>query len=228
MPTTGEITFNPEFEQFAKVPGVREIGVLAAEQGMYSASLPFVRQHGGPIVREILDTIPSSYYQEAQELGLYPSCDVRIHRLYPGMYPAIPGWHCDGEFRETYFGQPDLDRIPVSKHIICTVSSNEDGVSNTQFLTQPFTAYVPNVSNEVTLWSQVHEQVEALRPKTVLDTQDGEIMLFSARTLHRAMPCKVRGWRLFFRMSMWHKPNLGEGQLARQEQVYVVSERNGW
>lgn len=54
-------------------------------------------------------------------------------------------------------------------------------------------------------------------------------MCFDSWTLHRAMPTKIRGWRLFFRMAMWHKPNLGEdGMISKQEQVYKLVEGSGW
>ncbi len=86
----------------------------------------------------LLDLVPDWYYEKAEQLKLYPNCDVRIHRLYPGDFPAYPGWHCDGEYRETYFSQPDLDRINVHYHITATASSHSCGVSNTQFLNEPF------------------------------------------------------------------------------------------
>lgn len=221
--------FKPNFNVIGNSPPVAPIADLEKEIGVYSATPEFVRKHCGKIANGILDRIPGDYYKEAKALGLFPNIDVRIHRLYPGDFPAYPGWHCDGEFRETYFSQPDLDKIQVGAHVVCTVSSHEGGVSNTQFLAQPFifeSNEQPTADN--TLWGQVHKELSKVN-KALWDSHDGQIVRFDPRTLHRVMPAKVRGWRLFFRMSMWHKPNLGEGgMITKQEQVYKLFEGTGW
>lgn len=221
--------FEPHYSVVGTRAGLVSIADIEREQGVYSASPAFVRAHCGPLAISVLDLVPDWYYGEAERLGLWPNVDVRIHRLYPGDFPAYPGWHCDGEFRETYFSQPDLDRIRVHKHLTCTLSTNALGVSCTQFLNEPFSCDVDADAQDVTLWGQVHEQVERQQPRSVYDTADGELMCFDAWTLHRAMPARIRGWRLFFRMSMWHKPNLGAGgMLTKQEQVYKLAEGSGW
>ncbi len=220
--------FKPKFETIAKVNGIASIKDLEAEVGVYSATPEFVRKHCGPIANSLLDKVPSRYYVLARERGLSPNIDIRIHRLYPGDFPAYPGWHCDGEFRETYFSQPDLERIQVSEHLTCTISSNGEGTSNTQFLVEDFEASIVKPTQEINLWGQVDS---LLRNKTLKthDTKDGELVLFDSWSLHRAMPAKTRGWRLFFRMSQWHRPNLGQGgMLTKQEQVYKLTEGGGW
>ncbi len=220
--------FSPRFETIAKVSGTASIKELEAEVGVYSATPEFVRRKCGPIANSILDYIPSSYYDNAKSRNLTPNVDVRIHRLYPGDFPAYPGWHCDGEFRETYFSQPDLERIKVSDHLTCTVSSHLDGVSNTQFLGEKFEASIVESTQEVNLWGQIDSLLRNRELKTY-DSKDGELILFDSWSLHRAMPTKIRGWRLFFRVSMWHKPNLGDGgMLTKQEQVYKLTEGGGW
>ena len=220
--------FRPNYSVVAQMPGMVAIDTMEQEQGMYSATPEFAMDHGGSLTRSILALVPDWYYAEAATLGLYPNIDVRIHRLYPGDIPAYPGWHCDGEWRETYFSQPDLNRIKVHKHLTLTLSTHELGVSNTQFLDQAFTATVDDAC-DVALWGQVHEQVEQMPSKALYDTTDGQLVCFDAWSLHRAMPARIRGWRLFFRMSMWHRPNLGEGgKLTKQEQVYKITNGSGW
>lgn len=244
-------SFYPNFKPIAQTQGKFRIADFEKEVGVYSATPAFVKKRCGPIANMFLSKIPASYFDELDKAKLHPNVDVRIHRLYPGdypvgcsLFPAYPGWHCDGEYRETYFGQPDLNKTKVSHHIIATASSFMDyseeskttGVSNTQFLKVPFTAKIANQSSEITLWRQVHEQLnEHLRtqqnPATNLfhDTKDGEMILFDSTTLHRAMPTKIRGWRMFFRMAGWHKPNLGDGgMISKQETVYIVNESKGW
>lgn len=222
--------FEPNYKIITDLGGMASVSELEREVGVYSATPQFVRKNCGPIANRILDHVPADYYAEAKSLGLYPNCDVRIHRLYPGDYPAYPGWHCDGEYRETYFSQPDLDKIKVGHHLVCTVSSHPNGVSNTQFLDDKFefeSDLVPTSDN--TLWGQVHKALADYKDLWTWNSFDGQLIQFDPRTLHRTMPAKIRGWRLFFRMSMWHKPNLGDGgMITKQEQVYKLVEGSGW
>lgn len=222
-------TFIPQFSDIEDFQPTFPIADLEKEVGVYSATPEFVRQHCGDIAKLILSKVPDWYYDEAEALKLYPNCDIRIHRLYPSDYPAYPGWHCDGEYRETYFSQPDLNHIKVHKHLTATASSHPDGVSTTEFLDQPFTFSSPNISPDHSLWQQVNEALEATPSKRIYTTRDGQLFCFDSWTLHRATPAKIRGWRLFFRMAMWHKPNLGQGgMLTKQEQVYKLVGHYGW
>jgi hypothetical protein len=228
MPNT--YTFNPNYRVVGKFEGVRSIPDLEREVGVYSATPEFVRAHCGPITVGILDLIPVSYYQEAADKGLFVNIDVRIHRLYPGDFPAYPGWHCDGEFRETYFSQPDLDRVPVHNHLCATVSSHEEGISNTEFFAEPLSVEVSNPTAGHTLWGQVDERIrKSDKLRFAWRSSDGQVVRFDSWTLHRCTAARARGWRLFFRMSMWHKPNLGDGgMVSKQEQVYKIVEGSGW
>lgn len=58
--------------------------------------------------------------------------------------------------------------------------------------------------------------------KNIEYIEDGRLILFDARTLHQTSPVKSYGSRLFLRLSMWHKPNIGEGQISNQEQIYLI------
>lgn len=221
-------TFVPNLVTLNKFNGFAAIEDLSNEVSVYAASPKFVLKNCGPIAKRILNSIPNEYYERIAKAGLLPNIDVRVHRLNKGEFPAVPGWHCDGARRETYFGQPDLERTPCADHIIATVSSLENGVSNTQFLTEPVTVTIPgNPHKDFVLWKEVHKQIKkSVKTKTMLD---GEIVAFDTNTLHRAMPAHERGWRLFFRMSGWHNNYLGEeGKISTQQQVYVVSEGSGW
>ena len=225
------MVFMPNYEIISKItPAFFSIKDLEKEIGVYSATPEFIIKNCGDISKLILSNIPNSYYEEAERLKLYPNCDIRIHRLYPSDYPAYPGWHCDGEYRETYFSQPDLNKIKVSKHIVCTVSSHKSGVSNCQFLNEPFMFNNKIEDKDFKLWQKINEKLESKPTKTIFDTSDGDMILFDNFTLHRVMPAKIRGWRLFFRMSMWHKKNIGDngGMITKQEQVYKYLGDNGW
>lgn len=222
--------FAPNFSILNEITGCRSIRELEQEVGVYSATPDFVQQHCGPIANELISVIPVWYTLEAARLGLYLNVDIRIHRLYPGDFPAYPGWHCDGEYRETYFSQPDLDRIKISKNIVCTISSHPNGVSCTQFLAEPF-HFQPDKepTSEHTLWGMADHALSLLQSKRIFDSKDGQLITFDNWSIHRAMPTTIRGWRLFFRVSMWHRPNLGDGgMVTKQEQVYKLVEGSGW
>lgn len=222
-------TFIPEIEKVGEFDPVAGIGELAEETGMYSASPDFVREHGGKLTRMMLDQVPDSFYAECENLGLYPNIDVRVHRLYPGDFPAVPGWHTDGEFRKDYHSQPDLDKFTEHAHIIGSISTDENGVSMTEVVDEKFEANIENPDINHTLWEQVHNQIDVEKPHT-LHIPDGQMTRIGAMTLHRATPARIRGWRLFVRLSMWHKPYISEegGSIARQEYVYRLSESKGW
>lgn len=252
--TSNKILFIPNYQTVAKITS--HVETLQGETSMYSATPEFALKHGGPLTAEFLASVPDWYYDTARELGLYPNIDMRVHRLdfseLPAgfdLYPAIPGWHADGEYRETYFSQPDLTRVPVSYHVIATISTEASGVSNTQFLDQAIEMEIDveeldatsddpvlgrfrppsdmnknsDIANaDIALWSNVHRYVESLPSYQTTMMPDGEIHIFDARSLHKATPVIHQGERVFFRMSMWHKPNFGEGQLSKQEQLYLL------
>ena len=223
--------FTPSVQCLASFAGTVSVEALSREveawgsAGCYAASPEFVRASGGPISRDILWSVPESYFEKCEALGMLPNIDVRIHRLNVGEYPAVPGWHCDGALRETFFAQPDVERIRVRDTVLATVSTDELGVSNFEILDVDHEVEVD--ADEPGIWRKVDASIpEAARR---VSTQDGVLYQIGAKTLHRCSPARVRGWRLFFRMSMWHRDYLGAGgKKAYSQQVYVTSEGDGW
>jgi len=221
------LSFTPEFEVLASLDGLASIEELSNEISVYAASPFFVRVNCGPLARRFLDAVPNSYYDKCRGLGMLPNIDIRVHRLNIGEYPAVPGWHCDGLRRETYFSQPAMDRATIRDTVFGFISSAPE-VSRTEIITQNlYVAGPSNGGDEFGFWREVSSQVP--RDVTRTEVQEGQFVSIGAKTLHRATPAKVRGWRLFFRMSMWHNAYLGDGgKVANQQQVYVVSEHSGW
>lgn len=230
--------FEPKIDILGQVKPTWDIDTLTNEIGVYAASPKKVRDVCGPIANTILDTVPDWWYRKCAELNMLPNIDVRVHRLNVGEYPAVPGWHCDGALRETYFGQPDLNRVKIRDTILCVVSSKESGVSNPEIITEPTTVEIkkPESSSDFVLWKEVHRNLPPNLNKTVMP--DGQITMMSCNTLHRVMPAHSRGARLLFRMSMWHNDYLGNGgkvakcnqvyKIIDQETIYVVGEDSGW
>jgi len=222
--------FAPAIHRVASLPGCASIEDLAEETGVYSASPAFVRANCGPIANQILDKVPASYFDKASSLGLFPNIDVRIQRLYPNDFPAYPGWHCDGEYRADYHAQPELNVVPNHDHIIATISSVLGGVSNTVFLDQEYTFEQREEASAANpFWGMVHRDIESQPELKRRSSFDGQLISFDSMTLHKAAPAVARGWRLFFRISMWHKPYLGDGgKISRFEQIYQIEEGHGW
>lgn len=95
------------------------IPAFAAEPSLFSMSVDMALESCGGLTRRILHHMPweCDDYKEAEAAGLQPVIDVRIHRLMPGMYPAIPGWHCDRVPRANYHSQPDFREVhPLAHH----------------------------------------------------------------------------------------------------------------
>ena len=221
--------FNANHSTVATVCGTATLEDLESEQGMYSATPEFCNEHGGPIAKSLLQSVPESYLNEARSRGLYPNIDVRVHRLYEGNYPAYPGWHCDAQHRETYFGQPKPDQTKLSNHLIATVSSHTDGISLTQFIDEPVEINLPESDPNEKLWKKVDAEMRKIGDWKTWTMPDGKLTQFDCWTLHRCVPASKRGWRLFFRVAMWYRPNLEQGKLSKQEMIYMdIEQATGW
>ena len=82
---------------------------LAQEPSLFSCSPEGVGQLGGTLSKKCLSFVEKAYEASilhAKAEGLSAIIDVRVQRLMPGMFPSIPGWHCDAVPRCSYHGQP--------------------------------------------------------------------------------------------------------------------------
>lgn len=219
----------PQFVQVGEVNPGRTIPELAAEPSLFSCSLEQANALGGEITQEVLAAVLRScpiQMKLAYEAGLHEVIDVRVQRLMPGMFPSIPGWHCDFVPRSNYFAQPDFALLNSrSFHVTCLVDTDDTGIglANTVFLKDDiefrFDAKSP-------VWRQLHQQIES-GPHRIQYVKPGCVIRFDSRTPHKAAACVRRGWRYFFRMSMHHNPPI-VNKVSSCQQVYVLSEENGW
>lgn len=220
---------HPQFILHGDILGTRTIPELAAEPSLFSCSLEQADAMGGEITQDVLIAIRTHCGAEmraAYAAGLHEVIDVRVQRLMPGMFPSIPGWHCDSVPRSHYFAQPDFALLnPASCHFTCLVDTDETaiGIANTVFLNEPITFTFDNTQP---VWRQLHQQIEN-GPHRVWYAKPGMVVQFSSRTPHKATACVRRGWRYFFRMSMYHNPPI-VNKVPSCQQVYVLSEENGW
>jgi hypothetical protein len=214
-------TFNGNVQQVGEIQGIFPLALIAAETCLFSCDLETAHRHGGALTRQILNQMPDG------PDDMYPVIDVRVQRLMPDMFPSIPGWHCDGVPRPKYDAQPVFDDLTGrERHYTCVLSTFA-GLSRTQFyngdgFTQEFAEWEP-------VWRQLHRRMES-DPllKQYESPTEGSINEFDSLVPHRAVPATTRGWRLFLRLSYYHNPALIENGVKGEQQVYLLSEENGW
>lgn len=203
------------------------LAILGSEPSLFSCSEEGVSISGGLLAKTALKHIQAAYIQDiynAKQAGLSAIVDVRVQRLMPGMFPSIPGWHCDAVPRCNYHGQPNFCAInPAAFHVALTLSNEQAGVSNTEYVMD---AVKPKIYDAEHVYRELHEQVERIAPR-VEQIPDGVFTKFTPKTIHRATETHRRGWRMFMRFSMYHKPPIVNG-VQGQQQVYLLSEKNGW
>ena len=202
--------FTPKLLLVGSINPVASVETIEMEPMLHGASIAFALEKGGPLTTSILEQItclakPNKHYV----------IDTKSVMLMPGMFPAIPGWHCDGVVRQHQFAQPDVLKMNSDVlHYTAIVSSHHEGVSNTEFMEETLDIPVDNQR----VWGSISEWIE-LRPCRTRHIQDGEILEFSQSSLHRAEKAYNRGWRYFFRMSEYHMPPLNK--IRHQVQVYT-------
>jgi hypothetical protein len=96
-------------------------------------------------------------------------------------------------------------------------------VSSTRFVDQPIR---PDLYDKEHVYRNLHHEVHRINPP-IRTIKDGELVWFNQKTIHAASPCHRRGVRMFLRYSMIEKPVVAN-QFADQQQVYLLSEENGW
>jgi hypothetical protein len=220
----GSFTFNPQFKAVASTPLLSPtVEQIHNETMLFSASWDFAREHGGPLTQEVLNVFPKDNLPPSDDLNLV--IDTRCHMLMRGMLPAIGGWHCDDFPRGKKYSQPDLSQPnPSMRHYTITLSTHQDGASNTLFLTKPLRLRVEDPER---VWKSVHMAVEKsdIPSDAFFRSEDRVLYEFNQDTIHKAERCQNPGWRFFMRLSWtFRKP---QDKIRRQVQVYLP-EVEGW
>ena len=213
-------TFTPNIKTVKKLElPVRNTHAIKHEPMIFSGDPNFAHSQGGPLTKEILrEVLKDEMYMAvamfADENNFNTVIDTRVTMTMPGMYPSIPGWHCDDVPRSKTHGQPVLHGInPFVQHFMVLLSDQES-VSCTEFVSEPFEVDVDMAD----VWGSVDRAVERDKPKTGFLSQ-GEIIRFNQEAIHRASITKTAGWRYFFRASVTHRKPANE--IRKQVQVYA-------
>lgn len=222
-----KVDFTPDLQMVSEFNGICSIDEIAEEQAVFSASPAYITGHypENSLTQRILSSWNwnDKYLLRAKSTGRHLVIDTRVQRLMPGMYPSIPGWHCDGVPRASYDSQPDFDNVDSGcRHYVGLIATSHH-VSNTEFVSEPMSVEFDNSGDAV--YKQVHRAVGDQNPETQV-IRPGQLWRFDQTTIHRTLPTAERGWRLFFRLSIYHKPPLNKP--GGHQQVYLLSEENGW
>ena len=191
---------------------------------LYRCDLEFAEAQNNPELNRLLKAFNLSGKYK------YISIDTRSHMLMEGMFPCIPGWHCDDFYRTDDLNQqPDLERVhevaPALHHMMVIGTC-----SRTEFLTEDLQAPGPELvqldqgkNKPVYLWYD--QMLESTQPKTMF-VEPGKIYTFGPTAFHRGTAATHNGWRYFIRIteSNHRQP---KNEIRYQTQVYT-SGRVSW
>lgn len=225
-----KIKLTSPFHSKSILSNIRDLSIadISQEKGIFSCSPDWVVENGTPLIKAMTEEIIADIEtHQSMAPDHYPVIDVRVQRLMPGMYPSIPGWHCDAIPRDSYYGQPDFTQVNKNvRHIVGTFSTHPHGVSNTIFLDGDQEVDLdPELGS---IYNQMHNELEGSDNLSTLRLDDSIWEIFDSLSAHKAAPTINRGWRIFYRASMLLTPALNDPSLKNFEQVYILSEANGW
>ncbi len=191
---------------------------IPQEQMLLSCDIEFAKANGGPITKQIIETLEAN---NAFALGLKPTyyywlIDVKVVMLRPGEYPSSPGWHCDGVQRDRMTGQPDVDNIDNSIPHYITAVSVPTRASSVEFIAQTVTIPV----DPERVWESVDTYVDFFYNDFDKEKlRNNEVWLYTQPTIHRYLPAAEDEWVVFFKCSA--SPTSAKNLIRQQVQVYT-------
>lgn len=224
------------FERLEFISDIKTLGQMPAfsmleirdEPMLFSCDLRTSRDLAGPIGNAFLDVVRDSGFFEYCPNDLHLVFDSRVTLTMPGMYPSIPGWHCDDFNRDisaSRFAQPKLaDRDKRIRHCMTIVGEGDKPISSTEFVITPSVVVDLDTEN---VWHSLDQHINC--SKSDIQTRrinNLEVIYFSQDTIHRATPAINGGWRFFGRVSHTYRKPANE--LRKQVQVFVDINSNGW
>lgn len=198
-----------------------DVGDLRQWPQLLRASPRFAAAQGHEGLCKLVDLAKSHLTRPFAHVTL----DTRLSMLMPGMWPCIPGWHCDDFWRPSDGGQPDLISAPYSEHIAIVLG----GCSLTRFINERAELKIPTVWDlqvGETLYGYMHPRIEQMGLKTMQLTPE-QLVRYSQLTWHCGEAAVERGWRYLFRLTgsdYLHPLN----ERRTQTQVYLTEPFVGW
>lgn len=188
---------------------------------LYRASVEFALQNSPADFRSLLLQLS---HLTKNDGFTYSSIDIRTHMLMKGMFPCIPGWHCDDFYRPTN-EQPDLanveEKAPQVHYVV-----NLGNCSLTEFLTGDIR--LPDQKDllqDNPSYFYYDQMIEEAKLPTMM-VEPNKIYSFGPTCFHRGTAAKENGWRTFIRLtrSNHRQP---KNEIRYQSNVYIQG-RTSW
>ncbi len=214
--------FPTDLKLLKKLDGLDEIDVSKLPQ-LYRADMEFSRSFNNDAINIILRSLP-----EHPEYK-YVSIDSRSHMLMKGMYPCIPGWHCDDFYRVTKEHQPSIDSVLTeapAQHYIIVLGEN----SRTEFLAGDIDLPSPKeliekYGEDKPYYLSYDEIIDEMAPPTVL-LESKHLYSFGPLCFHKGQAATENGWRYFMRITFSNHRE-PKNEVRYQTQVYSIG-RVSW
>lgn len=202
---------------------LRDIPPISQMPQLYRADWEFFLKQGrglecgGGLIQQLVLVT-----KEASEQFKYVSIDSRSHMLMTGMYPCIPGWHCDDFYRPIEGGQPDLENVlekAPQRHFMFILGNN----SRTEFVDEdlelPSPREVSNIGGEKPFYYYCDSAIEQIPPKTIF-LEPNHLYEFGPLDFHRGSGATEPGWRYFMRITFSNHRE-PKNETRYQTQVYT-------
>ena len=195
--------------------------IIEREPMLYQANVDFAYGAGGPLTKTVLDNLRAMIpQQEFADLRV----DTRSHMLMAGMYPCIPGWHCD-----SFLEGDEQRRLYTPLDPLITNYMYLSGEPATLFLVGRDVECPVTERNH---WGDVSKWVEAQGLATVA-VPTGQLVRFQGNELHRGAPHTGSNghWRFFLRATSFPEGHQQRRKWANKvrSQVQVYADVNaGW
>lgn len=217
------MTFDSRFRAVGMMPAGFTQKQIKDEPMLFSSSVEFAFQNGGPITASFLSNLPREFFFDETA-----TIDTRVHMLMPGWYPCIPGWHHDDVSRNTPTGQPNyIEPAYRTRHVLGLVNAD---IAPTEFLEGPVQVSEPDESGVIyKAWdSEIRQQIErGDHAFAVHKINDRVLYEFDDTTFHRGTAAVARGWRWFGRVTIG-RTRQEAPEIRRQVQVYMSDINAGW
>lgn len=151
--------------------------------GLKYACLDFARPYLTPYVLEMIAKVPLSRDYR------YTLIDVKVHDLVTGVYPCLPGWHCDG------FIDPRQGSRGETHYLFVTGQG-----ARTEFLKAPIELEFPPRKRGKALLHSFQTQLRELEPKAEA-VPSCQWVRFGRWDFHRGPRARLNEKRLFLRIT---------------------------
>lgn len=213
-----KIQFKSDFKKYGPIPFEFTENDIKNETMYFRSTWDFINSNNPtPIIRAFQSQLPGEFLLKEALI------DVKVHMLFPNMYPCIPGWHLDDVPRTRVDKQPDhVNPIYKSRHCAMIVGD----ASRTQFMNGNLSLpEYPDGSGRVIYkeWDKRVNTYHNFGHTWVHQVYPNWIYEFNWQTFHRGMPATHRGWRWFGRVTIDSELE-PRNEIRKQANVYTTTD----